>query len=314
MRNLLIILGFGASLCFAQAVACQTLTATNSTGSPADSASEGGVAFVRAIGAFNFAASGGSVTITSVMLTVGGNGNWSTDIDQTDGVQLWTDNGDLTFSTSLDTLTGSAPGASPTATIGLGGGVNVPSGSSVVLWVVLRVTATAGASVPETFSCSIATAADVAVSGPATVQLGAPAPQSSTLSVVTFFVTTFFPTAGGGGRPITVTGSGFTSPVTITIGGYPCPGTASVTPDGTQITGLTTPSVPDGTHAIVITTGLLGPKTISQTFSPGGEGGKTGNSCQTSESFSFGGALILLCLAAAWLRWAIRPSAFTTCR
>lgn len=273
----------------------QTLTVTNSTSAPSNSVAETGMSALCLVGAFDLAAAGGNVSVASITLSTAGSGDWTTDINQTDGIQLWLDGGDLSFSTATDALIGSAGGATPMATVTLGSGLNITSGSSALLWVVLRITSTAGASIPETFSLSIANASDVALMGPGTVVLGSPSPQTSTLSVVTFFVTSFVPTSGGAGQPITVTGSGFTAPVSVTIAGNLCPGTPVISGGGTQITGLTTPGAPGkGDHPIVLTTGLLGPRTLSFTFAVGGEGGQTG--CQAGES-----AGVILVLSAVGL-------------
>lgn len=285
----------------ASSLEAQTLTVRNFTPSPSNAVAETGTSVLRLIGGFELLASGGNVTVNGITLTTTGSGDWSTDVDQTDGVQFWLDNADMSFDQLTDTLIGTAPGANPTAPVILSGGLNVSSGSSAVLWLVVRTTSIAGASVPETFSAGIGAAGDVSVAGSASVTIGTPAPQSSTLSVVTFFLTSFVPTSGGQGQPILVTGSGFTAPVSIAIAGNLCPGTAVISGGGTQITGLVTPGAPGkGDHPIILTTGLLGPRTLSFTFSVGGEGGQTG--CTTTEDVEICSPLKLLaCLVVLFI-------------
>src|SRR5690606_32259390 len=97
--------------------------------------------------------------------------------------------------------------------------------------------------VADTFVVSIAATVDVNSS--ANVVLGSPAPVGVSVGAIDFGVTSFVPGTDlqAGGKPITITGSGFVAPFTVKIGGVTCPGTATIS-GGTQVTGL---SIPAGT-------------------------------------------------------------------
>ena len=86
-----------------------------------------------------------------------------------------------------------------------------------------------------------------------------------------------------GGAAITITGSGFTLPFTCTLGGTLCTGTPVITGGGTQVTGLVSPAGSGTNLPIVVTSGSLPPRTLTQTWSyfggssiGGGGGGKGG--------------------------------------
>jgi hypothetical protein len=152
------------------------------------------------------------------------------------------------------------------------------------------VAATAGGSPSESFDARIQSPGDIQQVTAGNVLIGSQNPQSGTLHVIIFAVTSFTPVsdAFAGGAFITITGSGFALPTTCTINGVPCTGTATVNAGGTTITGLRVPSGSGSNLAIVLTTNNLGPKTLTQTFSydstgisGGGGGGGGGGGCTT---------------------------------
>ncbi len=81
--------------------------------------------------------------------------------------------------------------------------------------------------------------------------------------------TSISPTSGpaGGGTSITsIVGTNFVTGVVVTIGGADCTGTATVSPDGTTITGLSTPAGTTGAQDVVITNPDGGTVTASGAF------------------------------------------------
>jgi hypothetical protein len=147
--------------------------------------------------------------------------------------------------------------------------VTVANSATRDLWVVLDVLATAGlgAAVPDSFQTVINATADVDAPGGIAVLMGTPAPQSNVLRLVDFFVSSFDPVADlpGGGKDITILGSGFMAPIIVLIDGIVCPGTAVIN-GGTQVTGI---QVPPGTgldRPITVKSGQLDEETLSQTF------------------------------------------------
>ncbi|MDH5641997.1 MAG: hypothetical protein OEY28_11950, partial [Nitrospira sp.] len=234
----------------------QTLTVENAPFAPGDHGVATGADFIDAVGAFRFSAAGGSVDLTGLTLTVSGNGDWLNDLDPASGVSLWWDNGDGAFDELTDTEIHSGPPATPTVAVTLVSPVAIANGDSIDIWVVLRILAAAGASLPEYFGVDIAAAGDVLTAPPTTVIIGVPAPASSTLGIVVYEVISIDPLVGWDRMPITITGSGFTLPVTLTIGGVGAPGSPVTNATGTEITGLETPKA-EG--VMVLDTGLLGP-------------------------------------------------------
>ncbi|MBX3475613.1 MAG: hypothetical protein KF754_14650 [Planctomycetes bacterium] len=245
-------------------------------------------AFQRMIGQFRFTASNDDFVVTGLTLTLGGNGDWVNNLNATSGVELYRDNGNGTFD-GTDTLVFSGAGGVGTVVAAFSASQTVNMGTSMDLWLVLNVLATAGGSPAEVFNAQIASGAAVSTTTSGNVLIGTVAPVSADLRVVTFSVTNFTPLLAlpAGGTAITITGTGFALPVTLTINGVICPGTPSVNAGGTQITGLLVP-VGSGTNLpIVLNTNNLGPKTLTQTFSystvttggSGGGGGGGGGGC-----------------------------------
>ncbi len=266
------------------ACAAQSLTVTAAPFSPASAGVEAGVAFTKEVVAFRFSAAGGAFTLNGFTLTNGGSGNWATELSGVNGVEVWRDDGDGVFSSATDLSLFQGVGAQPSVTATLSSAQNIAAGNAADFWIVLNFLASAGGSVPTTFSTAISSITDVSASG-GTVQLGSPAPASGTLSVVIFFVIEVQPGSGSGGESIVVLGSGFTAPVTLEIGGRAAAGTPSISANGTTITGWICPGMGglSGRVSIVLSTGLLGPTTLSQTWRiPTSD--EAGKGCTTSES------------------------------
>ncbi len=262
------------------------LTVANGTPQPNAATHKGGVAAGYTLARFLLSAVNDNVTITGVNLTTGGTGTWSTDVDN---VQVFEDDGDGVFGASDTLLFQGAGAAVITATFTTP--LIMPVTSTTELWVRVNLSATAGigaTATPETFNLSIAAITDVNASTP--VILGTPLPASATVGAIEFEVASFTPPNDlpGGGKAIVITGKGFMSPFTVTIGGAVCPGTALITLNGTNVTGLTVPGGSGQGLPIVITSGTLAPQTITQTFSYGkvsdigGTGGDSGGGgCST---------------------------------
>jgi hypothetical protein len=290
------------------------LTANNGTAAPAGATVQGGTAFGHTLGYFTFTSTNNPATLNAVTLTTSGTGTWNTDVS---ALELYLDDGNGTYDGApTDTLLFTGAGTTPTMVCTLTSAVNIPTNQARSLWVRLNFAAVAGASTPETFSASIASATDINVTG-ATALLGTPAPTTNAVSVVIFFVTTFTPAfdVQTGGAAITITGSGFLSPLTVTINGAVCAGTPVISAGGTQITGLTVPPGSGTNRPIVINNGALGAKTLTQTFDyaggstvgGGGAGGGGGGGCMTQESET--AWLVLLALAGLCGAWALRRRA-----
>jgi hypothetical protein len=228
---------------------------------------------------FRLSALNDAVDVSGVNLTTGGTGNWTTDVDSATGIQVYLDDGDGVFSATGDTLLYQGGGAA-LVTATFSSAISMPVTSTADIWVRIGFTATAGVgalAAPETFSVSIASATDV--SATATVLLGTPAPNGTSIGAIEFAVTSFTPTGDlpKGGKLITVQGSGFVAPVTVKIGGVICPGTPVIT-GGTQISGITVPPGGGDKLPIEITTGTLPPQVIANTFTYSKVGSTNGNS------------------------------------
>ncbi len=280
----------------------QQLTVSLSTNSPTAAGVQGGTAFSQELAAVTLAASGGAVMVDGITLTVGGTGDFANDLDPSTGISVWQDDGDGSFSSTLDTNLGSTGGASPTITVNFTSTLTVPDATSVDVWVVADFLAGAGASVAETFQVSITNITDVNVQGPATVSFGTPTPDSSTFSIVIFFVTTIDPASSRYGSFFRITGSGFTPPVSVSIGGVDL-GTGTINASHTFGSGWVTPNLggTDGYYDVVVTTSLLGPITLAQQFhydasKPGAGTGPGDSDCSTRESGTSASFAVLLAM------------------
>ncbi|MBK8206242.1 MAG: hypothetical protein IPK87_05510 [Planctomycetes bacterium] len=251
-----------------------------------------GVDFSRAVACFRFEAGGGSVEVTGIQVTPGGSGDWVNDLDSVSGVECWLDDGDGSFSSATDARVAFAGGSTTPMAMTFSPTVQIASGSTADIWVVLNVLATAGSSLPETFSLALAATSDVSTAGATTIALGSPPPNSNTLTIVVFAVSSFFPLAGPN-QPITISGSGFMSPFIVEIGGSPCSGTAVIDASGTGVTGLFSPTgLSTGYHVVVIYSGNLPPYTLPQsygigTFGTGTDDTGSDESCSTDPQSGF---------------------------
>jgi hypothetical protein len=293
------------------------LTAANGPAAPNSALREAGTAFGYTLGQFRLSATNQNITVTGLNLTTAGSGDFANDLDASTGVELYLDNGNGVYDGApTDTLLRSGAGNNGVIVCNFASSITVNNNTNADIWVRLAVLASAGAATPETFRLSIAATTDVAVVGGVTVLLGTPAPDTNTLGVVIYNVSNFTPTSGpqSGGQPITITGSGFSLPFTCTIGGTLCTGSAVITGGGTQVTGLNVPAGAGSNLAIVLNSGTLPPKTLTQTYSyfggsvvGGGGGGGTGGGgggCQAQSATQ--GALWALLSAIALLALAAR--------
>jgi hypothetical protein len=289
---------------FAGAVFAQAdILVTNAPFAPGDATAKAGTAFAREVACFRCAVTNSAADVTGMQLTPSGTGDWLNDLDPSIGVEVWLDDGDAVFSAATDARLGFAGGSTTAILVSFAPSANIAAGSSADFWIVLNVVASAGTSIPESYILSLASSSDLSTSGASNVTLGSPQPVGSNFSVVVFFVSTVSPASTSTTFPIAFIGSGFALPVTVTIGGVPCTGTPSISPMGTTLSGLVVPSpiTPGdlGPHPIVITSGLLPPQTLSQTFKYSADGRRPGSDdgCSTGEAH----ALSLLAVVAGVL-------------
>jgi hypothetical protein len=244
-----------------------TLTVLSGPATAPDLLRKTGTALVHPTLMLRMGATNDSVNVNGIIFSTAGTGDFVSSLTTGDGFQVWLDDGDGVF-TAADSLVYQGSGA-PTVNAVFSPPIAVPNASTRDLWVVLNVRDTAGdnAAVPVSYQVVVNSNTDVDVGGGANVLLGTPAPQSNVLRIVDFFVTNFDPAADlpGGGKDITITGSGFMAPIIVSIDGVVCGGTPVINA-GTQVTGLT---VPPGTGldvAITIKSGGLDTETLAQTF------------------------------------------------
>lgn len=291
------VLGLPAQASTALVIDQPTLTLSNLSMQPAEQVHLAGQAASYTAAAFTMMTVNNQVDVSGVTLTMGGTGDWLSDVDTMIGVSIYLDNGNSEFDDNLDPLIYEGPGSLQVAAT-FNSPVTVPQGSFRSIWVVVTLTDTAGiglATTPETFSVSIMDASDVAANS--NVVLGTPAPSAELISAIEFRIDEFTPASGLpiGGDEITITGSGFVAPVTVRIGGQVCPGTPLIV-DGTEITGLTVPEGVGANQPIVISTAYVTQVEIEQTYSyvvPSDGGGSSGCSMQSS---GWQGAWMLLLL------------------
>ncbi len=243
------------------------LTVARGVNPPAGTTLKAGTAQAALVAHLMLTSTNNAIDVNSITLTTTGTGNWAADLSGTNGIEIWIDDGDDVFDAGTDALAYSGAGAAPvTATFTLP--LTVPANSSVTLWARINLLATAGVGSASavTYSAAIAAAGDVAVSGGAAVVLGTPTPTGATIGVVDFFVTTFAPPSDlpAGGKPITITGSGFAMPLVVRIGGIQCTGVPTVTP--TQVTGLFVPPGGGKNLSIEVDSGTLATQTLTQKF------------------------------------------------
>jgi hypothetical protein len=281
------------------------LGVSNSPEQPAPATHAAGATGELVGAAFRLNALNGGCTVNGITFTTGGTGDWSSDADATAGVAVYRDNGDGVYSATDDTLLGETGGASPLVTTSFN--LMLATGEIADLWVVIRLTGTAGqgvAATPETFIVSINDpGTDVSATIPATV--GMPAPVGVAVGAIEFNVSGFNPASAlsVGGQPITITGSGFMAPFSVTIGGSLCAGTPVIA-GGTQVTGLSVPTGVGANLPIVVRSGTLPPQTLTQTFTytapkdTGSPSSDAGGSCSAAASPAWAQLLVILGLFA----------------
>lgn len=291
-------------------VGSPSLTVALGPASPNSQLREGGAAFGYTLAQFRLTASNANVSVSGLSLTSGGSGDFVNHLDATTGVELYADNGNGVFDAALDTLLFSGGGVTGLNVCNFTSPLAVNNSTSADIWVRLNVAASAGGSTPETFRLVVLSTSHVAVSGGVTVLMGTPAPDSNTLGVVIFNVTSFTPNNGpqAGGTAIIITGSGFTLPFTCTINGTLCTGTPVIAAGGTQVTGLISPAGSGSNLPIVITSGSLPPRTLTQRWSyyggssiGSGGGGKKGGGGGCSTGSESAWLLAGPALAALWV-------------
>jgi hypothetical protein len=247
-----------------------SLTIRNSSNQPNAVTHFKGTAETYMLGRFTIEAVNASVDISEIVLTGDGNGDWAAWLDAADGVQIWLDNGDGVFDAASDTLLYSS-GGSDVVTATFAPALHVANATSAELFIRLHLNDQAGAgaaAAPATFQYSIASVGDVsATPAAAQVAFGSPAPETRTLSMIDFFVTSFTPVRDhvDGEADITIVGSGFMTPLIVRIGGMQVLGTPVIS-NGTQVTGIRVPPGTGRDLEITIQSGSLPTYTLTETF------------------------------------------------
>jgi hypothetical protein len=168
------------------------LTVANTTTQPATLTHKAGAVGSYTIASFRLSALNDAVTVNGITLTTGGTGDWTSDVSATSGVQVFRDDGDGVFN-AADTMLFQGAGAA-VVTAGFTPALAMPVTSTADLWVRVEFTATAGqgvVAIPETFTLSVAAAADVNATTAAV--LGTPAPTGVSIGAIEFSVTSFVP-------------------------------------------------------------------------------------------------------------------------
>ena len=113
----------------------------------------GGSAATQVLAQFRVFTTGTANMVDYIDLDPLGTGDWVNDLDATNGVEVYLDDGSGSFDAG-DTLLFAGPGAaSISATFTTA--VTLPSGGAADFWIVLNLLATAGAATPETFQCEV---------------------------------------------------------------------------------------------------------------------------------------------------------------
>jgi len=279
------------------------LTVGSAPGAPiATVVEKTGADFGYHLGSYVMSASNGDISVSGVQLKMTGTGDWVNDVSASNGVQLYLDDGDGQFDAASDSLLGESGGDLGLLSFTFSPALNVPNGESLTLFLHINVLGSAGKSTPSTYVASFTSPTSVGVPTGVNVLLGTPAPSSASLTIIEYFISLITPTSvapGTSEQDIVIEGSGFTSPVTLTIGGVYAGGFAQVSPDGTMITGLTVPEHTGTGLEIVLSTGLLGPRTLTQKFSYATEDDASAATALCSLNGSGSGYAWLLLIAAA---------------
>jgi hypothetical protein len=260
------------------------VTILNGPAQPSAVIHDGGSSADYLVGDFRVHALNGPCTVNGITLTGGGTGDWLNDVS---GIIISLDDGNGVFDVADGVIFSGAGAAGIVCNFTVP--VALATGNTRELWIEITLSATAGMgqlATPETFTLSIASAADINAS----VQgiLGTPSPASVSLGAIEFDVSSFDPGGDkpGGGAAVTIQGSGFLQPFSVTIGGVLCPGTAVIN-GGTSVSGLLVPPGSGKSLPIVINSGSLPPQTLSQTFN---YGSSTGTGSSGSSGGCTGGA------------------------
>ncbi|MCB9933668.1 MAG: hypothetical protein H6841_09625 [Planctomycetes bacterium] len=190
---------------------------------------QSGTAFDHPMCAFRAQATGGDVTLYGLRLTVAGSGSFTSDVSS---MSIWLDDGDGAYSASSDQSLWSGTAASPTIDITFPSALTIANTNAEDLWIVASFVSGAGSSLGKSYQVSVASAADVSVDAASTVNLGSPAPQSATVTLIYFEVTSVINNAN---TYMSITGSGFTPPVKVFVGGVQIQGTIQVNAAQTEI-------------------------------------------------------------------------------
>jgi len=227
-----------------------------------------GAPFTFPLGVVRLSVANGDATVTGINFSVAGTGEWFINIAQTNGVELWLDDGNGNFEATTDTLLYSGGGNNPQVQTVFNQPVVIPNSQYRDVFVMLNVLGSAGGSIPQTYRMSVANATDVSVSGGASVAMGMPAPVSRELSVVDFRVVSMTPLSSfnPGGATITLNGSGLIGTTALLIDGVPCGGTPVVSVDGTSVTGFIVPRGKGGAKTVELVTSLIGTETLNFSF------------------------------------------------
>ena len=288
------------------------VTVMAAIGNPVTTGKETGSAFEHLLAKWRFAGANGDITISGFTLTTEGSGGWGSDLDPNKGLQIFRDDGNGTYDgASTEEALYSGPASVGRMQVNFIAPVVLSSNASMDIFIVLNVRADAGSSTAKDFSCRIAREQDIDLNTGARAVISTPLPESATLNIIEFAVTSFVPTRtadSSGGEPIVITGSGFTAPVSVTIGGVPADGMAVISTDGTMITGIQVPDGEGSNLEIVVSTGLLGARTMPFRFSYGdglnGPGSASGRCSLDSSGDSY--AWLVLALAGLMALLAMR--------
>jgi len=282
-------------------IAPSAVTVRNSPFAPSGTTLFAGTAQTHVLGAFRMEASNDTATINGFTLTLNGTGTWNLDLAQSNGVQVWLDDGNGSFDAAADELLFSGTGQAPSIPCLFSMPLIVPNSTFVDFFVVINILPSAGGSIPDTFSASIAQTLDVNAGAGTAVARGMPEPVTGTVNVLDFRVTTISPLSDfvEGESPMTLVGSGLLKVTALRIGGIPCGGTPVHAADGTSITGFRVPRGKGSGLAIELTTDYLGTITLNQKFNylgarPITGGGSSSVSVGTCAQNEFGGNLWLL--------------------
>jgi hypothetical protein len=259
-----IIVGIPTGAAAALVIDAPALTASNGPNRPAPITHKAGVAGVYTVAQFRLAPVNEPVAVNGVVLTTGGGGDWTTDVDPAGGVQVYADNGDGMFG-AADALLFQGAGA-PVIVAPFAPPLIVQPLVPRDLWVVVELTPSAGfgaIDAPDTFTIGIQSPADVLATS--VVVLGPPVPSGTTLGAIEFAVTDFAPRDAAPGEPISIRGKGFVMPFEAKINGVVCPGTPVIV-DGRNVEGLQVPPGQGAGLAIEITSGNLPTQALAFTF------------------------------------------------